>query len=92
MIPSKTKDVSGENLETCGVKVRTLVKPHTKTRDMEQAALETTVGKSLALAHVVPAAAKPDTVLHISGGDIDCDATVVTVPIYNPDKSLTHHS
>ncbi len=50
------------------------------------------LGKSLALCHVEPTAAKPGTNVHIKGGDIDCEATVVAIPIYDPDKSKTHQS
>ena len=48
------------------------------------------MGKSLALAHVSPNAASPGTVLKVSGGEIDTSATVVAIPVYDPDKSNTH--
>ena len=50
------------------------------------------LGKSLSLAHVKPEFAKPGTRVHINGGDIDCDATVVAMPVYDPDKLLTHQN
>lgn len=48
------------------------------------------LGKSLALAHVAPEAAAPGTKLSLKGGDIETTATVVSMPIYDPDKSRTH--
>jgi len=50
------------------------------------------LGKSLALAHVHPAAAKPGTKLKVTGGSIDCSAEIVTSPIYDPTKARTHES
>ena len=48
------------------------------------------LGKSLALAHVSPEASAAGTKLQVSGGDIDTTATVVAMPVYDPDKSRTH--
>ena len=48
------------------------------------------LGKSLALAHVAPGAAQPGTKLGVAGGDINTTATVVSMPIYDPDKHRTH--
>ena len=48
------------------------------------------LGKSLALAHVAPSAAQPGTQLQVSGGDIETTATVIQMPVYDPDKSRTH--
>ena len=48
------------------------------------------LGKSLALAHVSPAASKAGTTLDLAGGDIETTAEVVAAPIYDPDKSNTH--
>lgn len=48
------------------------------------------LGKSLALAHVSLSAAAVGTELKLAGGDIDTTATVVAMPIYDPEKSLTH--
>ena len=48
------------------------------------------MGKSLALAHVKPSAAMPGTKLDLTGGDIATTATVVTLPIYDPEKTQTH--
>lgn len=48
------------------------------------------LGKSLALAHVSPGAAKPGTKLNVTGGDIATTATVVAMPIYDPQKQRTH--
>jgi aminomethyltransferase len=50
------------------------------------------MGKSLALAHVKPSAAKPGTKLDLMGGDIATTATVVTLPIYDPEKRQTHQN
>jgi glycine cleavage system T protein (aminomethyltransferase) len=47
------------------------------------------MGKSLALAHVTPEAAAPGTALRVEG-DITCDATVGSLPFYDPDKTRTH--
>lgn len=48
------------------------------------------LGKSLALAHVAPGAAQPGTKLGVTGGDINTTATVVSMPVYDPDKHRTH--
>lgn len=48
------------------------------------------LGKSLALAHVAPSASAAGTGLTVSGGDIETTATVVAMPIYDPQKSRTH--
>ena len=48
------------------------------------------LGKSLALAHVAPTASAAGTTLKLAGGDIETTATVVAMPIYDPDKSRTH--
>ena len=48
------------------------------------------MGKSLALAHVIPAAAVPGKILRLSGGGIDATATIANLPIYDPEKSRTH--
>lgn len=45
--------------------------------------------KSLALAHVSPGAATPGTRLNVAGGDIATTATVVAMPIYDPEKQRT---
>lgn len=50
------------------------------------------LGKSLALAHVTPNAATTGTRLQLKGGDINCTATVVSTPIYDPEKKLTHQN
>lgn len=50
------------------------------------------LSKSLALAHVAPSAASPGTKLGLVGGDINTTATVVAMPIYDPDKQRTHQS
>lgn len=47
------------------------------------------LGQSLALAHVSPTIAD-GRVLKLAGGDIDTTATVVGLPIYDPEKSRTH--
>ena len=48
------------------------------------------LGKSLALAHVSPAASRIGTQLQVSGGGIDTGAIVVAMPIYDPQKTRTH--
>lgn len=48
------------------------------------------LGKSLALAHVAPAAVTPETVLGLSGDGIETTAIVTSMPIYDPTKSRTH--
>ena len=50
------------------------------------------MGKSLALAHVSPAAAHSGTQLSVAGGDINTKAEVVAMPIYDADKSRTHQA
>lgn len=50
------------------------------------------LGKSLALAHVSPEFAAPGTRLDVAGGDIKTTATVVSMPIHDPDKQKTHQS
>lgn len=48
------------------------------------------MGKSLALAHVLPAAAGQGTKLRLSGNGIETAAIVAKLPIYDPEKSRTH--
>ncbi len=48
------------------------------------------LGTSLALAHVSPAVAQPGTKLNVAGGDIATTATVVAMPIHDPQKQRTH--
>ena len=48
------------------------------------------LGKSLALAHVAPGSSGAGTRLQVSGGDIDTTATIVSMPVYDPQKSRTH--
>ena len=48
------------------------------------------LGKSLALAHVTPKAAAAGTQLQVSGGGIETTATVIEMPIYDPQKARTH--
>ena len=48
------------------------------------------MGKSLALAHVAPSAAAPGTELDLAGDGISTTATVVGLPIYDPQKLKTH--
>ena len=47
------------------------------------------LGKSLALAHVQPELAI-GTTLKVSGNDIATSATIVSSPIYDPEKARTH--
>ncbi len=48
------------------------------------------LGKSLALAHVAPLASAVGTTLQLAGGGIETSATVVAMPIYDPQKAKTH--
>lgn len=48
------------------------------------------LGKSLALAHVAPSASSVGTTLKVSGEGIDTTATVVSMPIHDPQKARTH--
>ena len=48
------------------------------------------LGKSLALAHVSPSAAAPGTVLRLQADALETRATVVTMPVYDPQKRRTH--
>ncbi len=48
------------------------------------------VGKSLALAHVIPSAAAAGTALQIEGDGVSCAATVGTLPFYDPEKNRPH--
>lgn len=48
------------------------------------------LNKSLALAHVSPDSAGEGTRLDLAGGDIATTATVVAMPIYDPQKQRTH--
>ncbi len=48
------------------------------------------LGKSLALAHVAPAAAGEGTRLRVSADGIDTTATVAGMPVYDPGKARTH--
>ena len=48
------------------------------------------LNKSLALAHVAPSASAAGTSLKVSGDGIDTTASVVSMPIYDPEKSKTH--
>ena len=48
------------------------------------------LGKSLALAHVSPEASAIGTKVMVTVGDIDTTATVVAMPIYDPQKERTH--
>ncbi len=48
------------------------------------------MGKSLALGHVTPEAAAAGTKVRIEGDGISCDATVSSLPFYDPEKTRTH--
>jgi len=48
------------------------------------------LNKSLALAHVAPAAAAQGTVYQLKGETVSCSATAVRIPFYDPDKTRTH--
>ena len=48
------------------------------------------LGKSLALAHVRPSVAAPGTLLRLRAEALESRATVVTLPVYDPQKRRTH--
>lgn len=48
------------------------------------------MGKSLALAHVIPEAAAVGTALRVEGEGVSCAATIGSLPFYDPDKTRTH--
>ena len=48
------------------------------------------LNKSLALAHVAPSASTEGTVLQVAGEGIETTAKVVSIPVYDPQKSRTH--
>ncbi|MEM8689551.1 MAG: glycine cleavage T C-terminal barrel domain-containing protein, partial [Pseudomonadota bacterium] len=48
------------------------------------------LAKSLALAHVAPSASGVGTTLQVKGDGIDTSASVVNMPIYDPQKANTH--
>ena len=50
------------------------------------------LGKSLALAHVAPSASAPGTTLELEGEGIKTTATVVAMPLYDPQKLRTHEA
>lgn len=47
------------------------------------------MGKSIALAHVIPSAIAPGTKLRVEG-DTACNATVQSLPFHDPEKRNTH--
>ncbi len=48
------------------------------------------LGMSLALAHIEPHCAHANTQLDLVGGGIDTTATVISMPVYDSEKSRTH--
>jgi len=46
--------------------------------------------KSLALGHIDPAHSAPGTRVQVEGDGVSCTATVVSTPIYDPEKTRTH--
>ncbi|MEM7258635.1 MAG: aminomethyltransferase family protein [Pseudomonadota bacterium] len=70
----------GESLEQDAITVGTINSPGYSHR----------LHKSLALAHVAPGAADPGTVLQVRSDDINTTATVVSMPVYDPQKLNTH--
>ena len=48
------------------------------------------MGKSLALGHIAAEHAAPGTKVRVEGGGISCDATVSSLPFYDPEKTRTH--
>jgi len=70
----------GESLSIAGTEVGIINSPAYSHR----------LGKSLALAHVSPAAAKPATELTVAGEGFQTTAKIVEMPIYDPQKIRTH--
>ncbi len=70
----------GADLLVAGRKVGTVNSPAWSHR----------MNKSLALAHVEPAAAAEGTVYEVKGETVTCAATAVRIPFYDPDKTRTH--
>ena len=72
--------VGGETLRTGGADIGTVNSPAFSHR----------LGKSLALAHVVPSAAADGTQLEVVGEDATWTGRVARIPFYDPDKTRTH--
>ena len=47
-------------------------------------------GQSLALVHVAPSAAEPGTRVDLVGPDIQCPATVASIPFVDPKRERMH--
>jgi aminomethyltransferase len=48
------------------------------------------LGKSLALALLIPSAAAPGTALELKGPNVQCRATVATIPFVDPERQRLH--
>ncbi len=48
------------------------------------------LGKSLALVHLIPSAAKEGTALELSGPTIQCRATAANIPFVDPERTRLH--
>jgi aminomethyltransferase len=48
------------------------------------------LGKSLALVHLIPAAAKEGTALELSGPSVRCRATAASIPFVDPERKRLH--
>ena len=48
------------------------------------------LGKSLALVHLIPSAAKEGTALELSGPSIQCRATAASIPFVDPGRTRLH--
>jgi aminomethyltransferase len=48
------------------------------------------LGKSLALVHLIPSAAKEGTALDLSGPTIQCRATAASIPFVDPGRTRLH--
>ena len=70
----------GETLSLNGVEVGVVNSPAYSHR----------LKKSLALAHVSPDASNSGTKLQVKGEGIETSAIVVSIPVYDPEKSRTH--
>lgn len=48
------------------------------------------LGKSLALVHLVPSAAKEGTVMELNGPSVQCRATAASIPFVDPERKRLH--
>lgn len=48
------------------------------------------LGKSLALVHLIPSAAREGTKLELKGPNIQCSATATSIPFVDPERKRLH--